>query len=116
MMGWDHRERRTFDRVPIPSPANVFADDDAGNRLGRIRMLGRGGFLLETSRRFPPGEILLVTIVAEREGVRRQAQVEQRYTSPDGHVGFEFKSLDPEGATEVGVLIGKYFAFSGDDK
>ena len=116
MMGWDHRERRGSDRVPIPATASVFADDDAGNRLGRIRMLGRGGFLLETSRRFPAGEIMGVTIVAEREGVRRQAQVVQRYTSPDGHVGFEFKSLDPEGTIEVGVLIGKYFAFSGDDK
>ena len=116
MMGWDLKERRGSDRVPIPATANIFADDDHGNRLGRVRMLGRGGLLLETSRRFPAGEVLGVTIVAEREGVRRQVQVVQRYTSPNGHVGFEFKSLDPEATVELGVLIGKYFAFSGDDK
>src|SRR5512135_2903839 len=116
MMGWELKERRTSDRVPIPATANIFADDEEGNRLGRVRMIGRGGFLLETKRRFPPGEMLMVTLVAERDGLRRQVCAEQRYTSPEGHVGFEFKSLDPEATIEIGVIIAKYFGFSGDDK
>ncbi|MGZ4822481.1 MAG: PilZ domain-containing protein [Terriglobales bacterium] len=115
-MSWDLNERRTFDRVPIPATANIFADDEEGNRLGRVRMIGRGGFLLETNRRFPPAEVLLFTIIAERDNVRRQVYAEQRYTSPNGHVGFEFRSLDPEATVEIGVLIRKYFAFSGEDE
>ena len=115
-MSWDLKERRSSDRVLIPATANVFADDEEGNRLGRIRMIGPGGFLLETNRRFPPGEILLITLIAERDNVRREVYAEQRYTSPDGHVGFEFKSLDPEAAAEIGVLTRKYFAFSGADE
>jgi hypothetical protein len=114
MMTWDLRERRFFDRVPIPPTANIFADDDAGNRLGRVRMLGRGGLLLETNRRFPAGETLTVTLVAERDNVRRQISVVQRYTSPEGHVGFEFQDLAPEASTEVGLLIGNYFRFTAE--
>ncbi len=113
-MGWDFRERRDFKRITIPATANIFADDESGNHLGRIRMLGRGGLLLETIRRFPPGEILIVTIVAEHDRICRQVHMEQRYTSPDGHVGFEFNSLDTEAAVAIGVLINKYRAPGGD--
>lgn len=116
MMAWDNKERRTSDRVLIPATANIFADDEEGNRLGRIRRIGPGGFLLETNRRFPPGEILLITLIAERDNVRRQVYAEQRYTSPDGHVGFEFKSLDPEATVAIGALIRKYVGFSGEDE
>jgi hypothetical protein len=115
-MAWDNKERRTSDRVLIPATANIFADDEEGNRLGRIRMIGPGGFLLQTNRRFPAGEILLITIISERDNVRRQVYAEQRYTSPEGHVGFEFKSLDPEAAVEIDALIRTYFAFSGEDE
>ncbi len=112
MMGWEHKERRYFDRVSIPTTANMFLEDDLGNRLGRIRMLGRGGFLIETNRRFPAGEVLSFTILGEDDGVRREIQAVQRYTSSDGNVGFEFQGLDPEAAVEIGVLIGKYFLVS----
>jgi hypothetical protein len=109
MMVWDLKERRYFDRVVIPTTANLFIEDDQGNRFGRIRMLGRGGFLLETSRRFPAAETLAFTIVGERDGVRRQVHAVQRYTNPEGDVGFEFQALEPDAAVEIGVLIGKYF-------
>ena len=94
MMAWDLKERRYFDRVRIPSTANFFADDHQGNRLGRVRILGRGGFLLETNRRFPAFEPLDMILIAERAGIRRPVSAMQRYTSPDGHVGFEFQNLD----------------------
>ncbi len=116
MMAWDLKERRYFDRVPIPSTANVFAADDLGNTLGRIRILGRGGFLLETNRRFPAGETLSMMMIAEREDIRRPVTVVPRYTSPDGCVGFEFLNLAPDATVELGVLIERYFQFSGDDR
>lgn len=112
MMAWDNKERRYFDRIVIPATANLGLEDDQGNRFGRIRMLGRGGFLLETNRRFPAGETLAFTIVGERDGVRRQVHAVQRYTNPGGDVGFEFQALEPDAAVEIGVLIDKYFNLS----
>lgn len=112
MMAWDNKERRYFDRIVIPATANLGLEDDQGNRFGRIRMLGRGGFLLETNRRFPAGETLAFTIVGERDGVRRQVHAVQRYTNPEGDVGFEFQALEPDAAVEIGVLIDKYFNLS----
>jgi hypothetical protein len=109
-------ERRRFDRVLIPLPANIFADDDQGNRLGRIRELGRGGFLLQTSRRFSMGVPLAVIIVAEHDGIRRQVNVVQRYRTAKGETGFEFHALEPEAAVEIGVLIGKYYDASAYEK
>jgi hypothetical protein len=109
MMAWDMNDRRYFDRVAIPATANLFVEDDQGNRLGRIRRLGRGGFLLETNRRFPAAGTLALTVVGERDGVRRQVNAVPRYASSDGHVGFEFQGLEPDAAVEIGVLIGKYF-------
>ena len=109
MMAWDLKERRFFDRIVIPATANLFLEDEQGNRFGRIRMLGRGGFLLETNRRFPAAETLAFTIVGEDDAVHRQVQAVQRYTNPNGDVGFEFQALEPDAAVEIGVLIGKYF-------
>ena len=110
MMAWELKERRYYSRVVIPPTANMFADDDHGNRLGRIRMLGRGGFLLETNRRFPADETLIINLVAERDGVRRQLKAVQRYTNPYGDVGFEFQLLEGDAALEIGGLVGKYFS------
>jgi hypothetical protein len=112
MMAWDHKERRYFDRIVIPATPNLCLEDDQGNRFGRIRMLGRGGLLLETNRRFPAGETLAFTIVGERDGVRRQVHAVQRYTNPEGDVGFEFQALEADAAVEIGVLIDKYFNLS----
>ena len=109
MMAWDLKERRFFDHIVIPATANLFLEDDQGNRFGRICMLGRGGLLLETSRRFPAAETLAFTIVGEGDGVRRQVHAVQRYTNPNGDVGFEFQALEPDAAVEIGVLIDKYF-------
>jgi hypothetical protein len=115
-MAWDHKERRYFDRVLIPSTANMFVEDDQGNRLGRIRMLGRGGFLIETNRRFPAAEVLEFIILGEIDGVRRRVQAVQRYTNSDGHVGFELQGLEPDAKVEIGALIGKYFLASTQNK
>ncbi|HET7186061.1 MAG TPA: PilZ domain-containing protein [Terriglobales bacterium] len=111
-MAWELKERRYFDRVAIPANANMFVQDDQGNRLGRVTMLGRGGFLLDTERRFPAGEALTMFFVAETEGIRRAVNIVQRYTAPNGNVGFEFQGLEPEVTIEIAVLIGKYFEAS----
>jgi hypothetical protein len=115
-MAWDHKERRYFDRVLIPTTANMFVEDDMGNRLGRVRMLGRGGFLIETNRRFPAAEVLKFTILGESDGIQRRVQAVQRYTSSDGNVGFEFQELEPDARVEIGALIGKYFLASTQNK
>ncbi len=105
-------ERRQFDRINLPATANIFADDDQGNRLGRIIILGRGGFLLQTKRKFPINVPLDLTIVAERDAVCRPVRVVQRYITDAGCGGFEFQNLDTEAAVEIGVLVGKYFSAS----
>ena len=38
-------ERRKFERVNLPAAANIYAEDGEGRRIGRLRILGRGGFL-----------------------------------------------------------------------
>ncbi len=103
-------ERRQFDRIVIPATANIFADDDQGNRLGRIRILGRGGFLLQTGRKFPINVPVVMVLVAEAEGIRTPVTVRQRYVTPDGNAGFEFQNLGADEAVDIGVLIGKYFS------
>lgn len=109
-------ERRQFDRATIPPAANIFAEDDRGTRLGRILVLGRGGFLLQTSRTFPVNVPLALVIVAEQDGIRRRINAARRYLTEQGDSGFEFHHLEPDAAVEIGVLIGKYFYAPGAEK
>ena len=45
-------ERRKFERVVMPHNANVYVATPDEKKLGGLRMLGRGGFQVETSRTF----------------------------------------------------------------
>jgi hypothetical protein len=101
-------ERRKFERVILPAAANIYAEDGEGRRIGRLRILGRGGFLMDTRLSFTIGTTHLLTIVAEGEGIRRSLPVVVRYGTEPG-VGFEFVNLEPDAAVEVGVLLGKYY-------
>jgi hypothetical protein len=102
-------ERRKFERVNLPASANVFIQDHSEQRVGRVRILGRGGFLLETKERFRSGSTEPLTIVAPASGIRREIEARALYTTDEG-TAFEFHNLQPDAAVEVGVLLGKYYA------
>lgn len=102
-------DKRKYERVNIPEAAQIYATEEKGARLGLIRVLGLGGLLVNTQRKFAKGEKTTLTIVDESEGIRRQARVRALYTLPMG-VGFEFEKLDEQSAVEIGVVIGKHKA------
>lgn len=101
-------ERRKFERVNIPEAANIYAEDRSGRRLGTVRMLGRGGLLIESQERFTQGERSNLVLVDEAEGIRRELSAVVRY-AVSGRVGFEFENLDADAGVEIGVIIGKHY-------
>jgi len=108
-------ERRRFERVNIPENANVYATDRKGKKIGLVRVIGRGGMLIDTKNRFKTGDKLALMIVDETESIRRQVSTSVRYTAPIG-VGFQFDELEPDAAVEVGVIIGKYYPKTRSEK
>jgi hypothetical protein len=102
-------DRRKFERVSIPESAKVYAEDRRGNVLGPVRVLGRGGLLVETKEHVREGSTQTLIIVDAAEGIRRPVQVVARYRCQHG-VGFEFERLEPDAAVEIGVIIGKYYS------
>ncbi len=102
-------ERRRFERVPIPENAKVYCEDRLGKHLGTVRMLGRGGLLLDCREHFRLGSVQELTLAAEREDIRRKLRLVVRDVTPEG-LGLEFAALEPDAAVEIGVIIGKYYA------
>ena len=102
-------ERRRFERISIPNHARLYCEDRLGKRLGAVRMLGRGGLLLECNQQFRMGSVQELTLISERDDIRRKLRLTARYITPEG-VGFEFAALEPDAAVEIGVIIGKYYA------
>jgi hypothetical protein len=102
-------DRRKFERITLPESTKVFAHDAHGERLGRIRVIGRGGLLVETRQALQPGSRHELVLVDDTEGIKRPVPAVARYISPQG-VGFEFESLEPDAAVEIGVIIGKYYS------
>ena len=102
-------DRRKFERITLPDSTKVFAHDAQGERLGRIRVIGRGGLLIETRQAFDPGSHHELVLVDDTEGIKRPVPAVARYTTPQGS-GFEFESLEPDAAVEIGVIIGKYYS------
>lgn len=102
------QDRRKFERVTIPASARLYMTDTAGRKLGTIRMLGRGGFLLESKVDFQPGDRHHMMLVDEQEGIRRHLHVLVRYAASDG-IGFEFERLEPDAAVDVGIVIGRFY-------
>jgi hypothetical protein len=47
--------------------------------------------------------------VDDTEGIKRPVPAVARYNTPQG-IGFEFESLEPDAAVEIGVIIGKYYS------
>jgi hypothetical protein len=106
-------ERRKFERVVMPANSNVYVATSDEKKLGGVRMLGRGGFQVETNRHFKLDEIHPFVLVDTSEGIKRKVRGKVRNISAGGLVGFEFENLDADAAVEVGVIIGKYYSASG---
>ncbi len=102
-------DRRKFERITLPEGTKVFVHDARGERLGKVRVIGRGGLLVETERSIIAGERLNLVLVDDTEGSKRPVPVVARYITAEG-IGLEFESLEPDAAVEVGVIIGKYYS------
>src|SRR5574341_515449 len=105
----DIRERRRHERVSVSPGSHVYVTDAKGTRLGKLRMIARGGLLMVSSQKFIKGKELALHIVDESEGIRCPVRAQVRYSGAEG-VGFQFVDLDPGAAVEIGILIGKFYA------
>ncbi len=103
------RDRRKFERVNLPTSAEVFVHSDDGRRVGRVVVLARGGMLVDTTDTPAPGTHVHYNVVDDSEGIRTPVQAVVRYVNDEG-VGYEFENLDPGAAVEIGVILGKYYA------
>ena len=103
------RERRRHERVSVAPGSRAYVTDAKGTRLGKLRMIARGGLLLASSQKFPKGKQISLHIVDETEGIRCPIRAQVRYAGEEG-VGLQFVDLDPGAAVEIGILIGKYYA------
>ena len=102
-------ERRKFERINIPASARIHLRTPSGKQIGTVRILGRGGLMVDTQESFELGKKLELVIVDEAEGIHRKITVFPRYRQGAG-VGFEFHHLDADAAVEIGVMIGKHYA------
>ncbi len=102
-------ERRKFERIDIAFSKQVLVFDGKGKKVGTLRQLGRGGFMMQPEKLYPRDSKVHVFVIHEQEEeiqVRINAKV--RYSDPRT-TGFEFVDLDAESAVEVGIIIGKYY-------
>lgn len=100
-------DRRRYERVRLPESAQTYVVGIDGKRLGMVRVLGAGGLLVETERRFAEFTPHRITLIDEGAGVQRKLTVVARHTSPEG-TGFEFLAPDISVAVEIGIIIGRY--------
>ncbi len=103
------RERRRHERVSVAPGSQVYVTDAKGTRMGKLRMIARGGLLMASSQKFAKGKEISVHIVDEAEGIRCLVRAQVRYSGAEG-VGLQFVDLDPGAAVEIGILIGKFYA------
>lgn len=102
-------DRRRFERVNLPDSAKVYVTDEQNGRLGTVKVIGRGGMLVQPEQAMPTGASLTMYLIDESEGITRALNAVVRYNREEG-VGLEFENLEPDAAVEVGVIIGKYYA------
>ncbi|HEV2965056.1 MAG TPA: PilZ domain-containing protein [Candidatus Angelobacter sp.] len=102
-------ERRKFERIDIPYSSQVLVLDSKSKKVGVLRQLGRGGFMMEPERTYTKdGKTYKFIIHEPLEDIRIQINARVRYADPR-FVGFEFVDLDADAAVEVGIIIGKYY-------
>ncbi len=105
-------ERRRFERITVPESARLQVLDSGGKKLGRLKILGRGGMYFSCKKRFESGSKHVFQISDEVDGIVRPVSAVVRYHRADG-VGCEFEKLDTDAAVEVGVWIGRLHPSQG---
>ena len=102
-------ERRKFERIDVPYSSQILVLDAKSKKIGVLRQLGRGGFMMEPERPYAKdGKIHKLVIHEPLEDIRVQVNARVRYADPR-FAGFEFVDLDADSAVEVGIIIGKYY-------
>jgi c-di-GMP-binding flagellar brake protein YcgR len=103
-------ERRRHERVDVSYTAQVHVTDEKGKRVGVLRQLSRGGFMMEpeTEKEFKEGKKHKLILVDRSENMRLTVKVVVRYADIR-RAGFEFEGMDINSAIEIGILIGKYY-------
>jgi hypothetical protein len=106
----DPAKWRKFERVDIAYGSGINVLDLRGSKVGVLRQLGRGGFMMEPDKDDYPkdGKTYKLIIHEPNEDIRATVNVRVLYSDPR-YVGFEFVDLDPDNAVEVGIIIGKYY-------
>ena len=94
----------------MPKSAAAYVAGENGRKLGPLSILGRGGFQVDTKKKFKMGEVHKFFIVDKAEGIKREVTAIARNMPVPGSVGFEFQDLDADAAVEIGVVIGKYYS------
>src|SRR5215471_8747904 len=98
-------ERRKFERVDIARSAQVHVLEREGRKVGVLRQIGRGGFMMEPDKPYSKDKRTHhLTIHEPSEEIHVQVEARVLY-SDQNFVGFEFVDLDPEAAVEVGIII-----------
>jgi hypothetical protein len=105
----DPTKYRRFERVDIAVDAGVEVLDSSGEKIGMLRQLGRGGFMMESEESYSKdGNTHEFILYEPQEDIR--ATVNARVLYADNRtVGLEFVDLDPDNAVELGIIIGKYY-------
>ena len=62
-------ERRRFERVDIPDSAKLWVLDSKGHKLGKLKILGRGGMLFACQTPFASGSKQVFNIADDVEGI-----------------------------------------------
>jgi hypothetical protein len=102
-------ERRRFERVDIAHDSQVLVLEPKGKKVGVLRQIGRGGFMMEPEKNFSKDDKAhKLTIHEPDEKLRIEVKARVLYSDPR-FVGFEFVDLDADAAVEVGIIIGKYY-------
>jgi PilZ domain len=106
------REKRKYERVPIPLSANITVKDFIGNEVGLICELSRGGMQIQLKDTpLCPGETYALTIDDPIDGVTLNVGVQVRHTD-FMRVGCQFLHLDEDSAIQIGTIIGRYYVFA----
>lgn len=102
-------ERRKFERVDIGQSSQVLVLEEEGRKVGVVRQIGRGGFMMETDQPYHKDDKNhKFTIHEPDEKIQVEVHARILYANPN-RVGFEFVDLDPNAAVDVGIIIGKYY-------
>lgn len=102
-------ERRKFERVDIARSSQVLVLETKGKKIGVLRQIGRGGFMMEPQHAFHKDDKThKFTIHEPEEKIQIEVHARVLYAHSE-LVGFEFVDLDPNAAVDLGIVIGKYY-------